>query len=87
MALVDRYRSNTDATAVTLLVYVVWFFLGTFGAHRFVTGRIVSGLAMLALFMLGWATVWLLGLGLIFLIPAGIWWLIDALLIPGWLRR
>ena len=87
MALVDRYRSNTDATAVTLLVYVVWFFLGTFGAHRFVTGRIVSGLAMLALFMLGWATVWLLGLGLLFLIPAGIWWLIDALLIPGWLRR
>ena len=87
MALVDRYRSNTDATAVTLLVYVVWFFLGTFGAHRFVTGRIASGLAMLALFMLGWATVWLLGLGLIFLIPAGIWWLIDALLIPGWLRR
>ena len=87
MALVDRYRSNTDATAVTLLVYVVWFFLGTFGAHRFVTGRIGSGLAMLALFMLGWATVWLLGLGLIFLIPAGIWWLVDALLIPGWLRR
>lgn len=87
MALVDRYRLNTDATAVTLLVYVVWFLLGTFGAHRFVTGRIVSGLAMLALFMLGWATVWLLGLGLIFLIPAGLWWLIDALLIPGWLRR
>jgi TM2 domain-containing membrane protein YozV len=87
MAAIDSLRTNGDPTVPTLVTYALWFFLGTFGAHRFVTGRVASGVAMLALFMLGWATVWLLGLGLIFLVPAAIWWLVDALLIPGWIRR
>jgi TM2 domain-containing membrane protein YozV len=86
MALIDPSRDPADATAVTILVYLVWFFLGNFGVHRMVTGRVASGVLMLILACIGGATVWLLGLGLIFLIPLWIWWVLDAFLIPGWMR-
>ena len=36
--------------------------------------------------LVGGATVWLLGLGLLILVPLWIWWLYDAFQIPGWLR-
>ena len=57
--------------------YVLWFFLGGFGAHRFYLGRTGSAVGQLLLLLLGWIPV---GLGWIAL---GIWWLIDAFLIPG----
>ena len=53
----------------TLLTYVLWFFIGWLGAHRFYLGRPVSAI--------------------LFIITAGgfgIWWLIDAFLIPGMVR-
>lgn len=86
---IDRYRGNEVGQPVvsTVVVYAVWFFLGFFGGHRFVTGRVASGLLMLLLNVAGWATVWLLGLGFVFLVPLWIWWVVDALLIPGWLSR
>lgn len=62
--------------------YLLWFFLGFFGAYRFYLGRWVSGLFMLALFGLGTllapVLVGYLPLGLV-----GLWWLIDAFLIPS----
>lgn len=85
MAVIDRYRSNADATGVTILAYAVWFFLGWFGAHRFITGHVFSGFVMLALNCLGWLTWWF-GLGFILWGIVGLWWLVDALLIPGMVR-
>ncbi len=41
---------------------------------------------MLGLHLLGWLTWWF-GLGIVIWGVVGSWWLIDALLIPGWLRR
>ena len=86
---IDRYRDNEVGSPVvpTLVVYALWFFLGFFGIHRFVTGRVFTGLLMLVLNGLGWLTIWLLGLGLVFWVPLAVWWLIDALLIPSWVRR
>lgn len=86
---IDNYRGNPvgDPVVSTLLTYVVWFFLGVFGGHRFITGRVFTGLLMLLLHGLGWLTIWLFGIGLVFWIPLGIWWLLDALLIPGWVRN
>lgn len=77
------YQANAKSTGVT---YLLWFFLGALGAHRFYAGKIGSGIVQLAMFLVGWATIWLLGLGLLLLVPLGIWVLIDAFLIPGWLR-
>lgn len=36
------------------------FFLGSFGAHNFYTGRTSFGVAQLVLNILGWATFWFL---------------------------
>ena len=85
MAVIDRYRNEADATGMTIVVYVVWFFLGNLGIHRMITGRVGTGLMMLLLHGLGWLTFWF-GLGFIIWGLVGVWWLIDALLIPGWLR-
>lgn len=85
MAVIDRYRTNSDATGITILAYAVWFFLGMFGAHRFVTGHVFSGLMMLLLNGLGWLTFWF-GLGFLLWGVLGLWWLVDALLIPGMVR-
>ncbi len=85
---IDQYRSNPvgDPVVSTLLTYVVWFFLGNIGGHRFITHRVGSGLVMLGLHLLGWLTWWF-GLGFLIWGLVGLWWLIDALLIPGWVRE
>jgi TM2 domain-containing membrane protein YozV len=86
MAVVDRYRNEADATGMTIVVYLVWFFLGNLGVHRMITGRVGSGMLMLLLHGLGWLTFWF-GLGFLIWGFVGVWWLVDALLIPGWLRN
>ncbi len=60
-----------------VVAYLLWFFLGAFGAHRFYFGKIGSGVAMLLIVVLT------LGLGAI---VSGIWALVDAFLMPGWQR-
>src|SRR3954469_1074092 len=77
-----RYDANRKSV---LLAYILWFFLGLFGVHRMYLGRWGSGIAMLVLHGLSWLTYLILigwlGFGLL-----GLWWLIDALLIPGMTR-
>ena len=78
-----RYDANKKSA---LLAYILWFFLGFFGVHRMYLGRVGSGIAMLVLHGLSWLTYWILigwfGFGIL-----GLWWLIDALLIPGMTRE
>lgn len=74
-----RYDANRRSA---LLAYLLWFFLGLFGVHRMYLGRWGSGLAMLALHGISWLTWWIL-LGMVGFAILGLWWLIDALLIPG----
>lgn len=76
------YDANRKSVGVA---YLLWFFLGGFGAHRFYLGHIVSGAIQLMLFVLGWLTVWVV-IGAVPLIVVGIWWLVDAFLIPGMAR-
>lgn len=64
------------------VAYLLWIFLGSFGAHRFYLGRTGSGAFQLVLGVLGWFTIWF-AVGLIFWIPLGIWLLVDLFLIPG----
>ena len=81
----DRISAQYDIEKKSLLVaYILWFFLGYVGAHRFYLGRPLSGLIMLALsavtLVLSFVSFGVLGF-LWFVV--GLWWLIDALLIPG----
>ena len=78
-----RYEA---ASKSLVLAYLIWFFLGYGGVHRMYLGRWISGLVMLMIFgvslLLTIIFIGYLGLGLIIL-----WWLIDALLIPGMAQR
>lgn len=81
----DRSYAQYDIEKKSLLVaYLLWFFLGYVGAHRFYLGRPLSGFIMFAfsgvVLLLSLVSFGLLG----FLWAlVGLWWLIDALLIPG----
>jgi len=59
------------------VAYLLWFFLGGIGAHRFYLGRTGSGLLYLILFVLTILTGGIMG------IVMGIWLLTDLFLIPG----
>ena len=57
--------------------YLLWFFLGGFGAHRFYLGQTGTAVAQLLLLLLGWIPF---GIGWAVL---GLWLLVDLFLIPG----
>lgn len=71
------YEANRKSNGVS---YLLWFFLGGFGAHRFYLGRNGSAIAQLLLGLLGWLPLFM---GWVVL---GIWLLVDAFLIPGMVR-
>jgi TM2 domain-containing membrane protein YozV len=59
-----------------LVGYLLWFFFGYFGGHNFCLGR--TGVAVAQLIL----TMTILGLVITF-----VWHIVDAFLIPGWVRR
>ena len=71
-----RYDANKKSLGIA---YALWFFLGGLGAHRFYMGRTGTAIVMAALLIIGLAI-------LVTLVPLGIWMLIDAFLLPGWVR-
>jgi TM2 domain-containing membrane protein YozV/ribosomal protein L40E len=75
--------SDKSRTAATLLA----FFLGGLGIHRFYLGHTGIGVAQLILYILGWATIWIFGIGAIFFVAVGIWALVDfIMLLAGTMR-
>ena len=81
----DRAYAQYDIEKKSLLVaYLLWFFLGYVGAHRFYLGKPVSALVMLVLSaVILVLTLVSFGLFGFLWFVMGLWWLIDALLIPG----
>lgn len=65
-----------------VLAYLLWWFLGTFGAHRFYLGRTGSAVVMLLITLFSFVLVFVL-IGFFGFIAIGIWWLVDAFLIYG----
>ncbi len=68
------------------VAYLLWGFFGLLGAHRLYLEKRKSGLAMLALTVLGLFTTPIIGLGTVLLAAVAVWALIDAFLIPGMVR-
>lgn len=62
----------------TTVAYVLLFFLGSIGAHRFYLGKTGSAIGLIVLSLL---TFWM------FMIPTIIWLIVDACLIPGYIRE
>lgn len=79
-----NFEANKKSAGVA---YLLWFFTGGLGGHRFYMGRMGSAAAQLILSILGWTTIWLLGLGLLFLIPLGIWLIVDVFTLGGMVSR
>lgn len=79
----QRVTNEAKSTAVA---YLLWIFLGGFGAHRFYIGRTGSGIAMIALLVIGLVTAGV-GIGALFIVALGVWLLVDLFLIPGMIRN
>jgi TM2 domain-containing membrane protein YozV len=67
-----------------IISYLLWFFVGAFGGHRFYNGRSTTAIVQLLMCMVGFTFAFVFGIGLLLLIPLGLWLLLDAFLIPGW---
>ena len=79
---VARLMQYDAAKKSTGIAYLLWFFLGGLGVHRFYLGQTGSGVAMAIISIISWITVFI-GIGLVGLAVIGIWWFVDAFLIPG----
>jgi TM2 domain-containing membrane protein YozV len=74
-----QYDANKKST---LVAYLLWFFFGWIGGHRFYLGRTMSAVGMMVLFglsvLLSFVFIGFIGFGIL-----AIWALVDAFLIPG----
>lgn len=77
-----RYDANKKSVMVA---YVLWFFFGWLGAHRFYLKRIASAVVMLVLCLVS-VPLTIVLIGYLGLAVVGVWALIDAFLIPGLTR-
>lgn len=69
-----------------LIAYVLWFFVGMLGGHRFYLGRTSSAVLMLVGTILS-TLLTLVVVGLLGLFVIGVWVLVDAFLIPGMVEQ
>ena len=78
---IENYVSNERKSLI--IAYVLWFFLGIFGVHRFYVGKTITGFVMLMLGLIcGLLTLISFGtLSFLTMAPITIWWCIDAVLI------
>jgi TM2 domain-containing membrane protein YozV len=67
------YEANKKTASIA---YVLWFFLGLFGGHNFYLQRTSAAIAQL-----------LISLTIVGTPITAIWALVDAFLIPGWVRN
>lgn len=69
-----------------LVAYLLWFFLGGFGGHRFYFKKTGSAVAMILLIVASFVLTFIF-IGIFGFLVSGIWVLVDAFLIPGWQQR
>jgi TM2 domain-containing membrane protein YozV len=77
------FEANKKSIAVA---YLLWLFLGGAGGHRFYAGKTGSAVAQLLLLIFGFILTFVV-VGIFLLIGLYIWVIVDAFLIPGWIRN
>jgi TM2 domain-containing membrane protein YozV len=60
-----------------VIAYLLWWFLGMFGGHRFYLGRLKTAIAQLLLFSVGVLTAFVI-FGWVLLFTWFVWWALDA---------
>ncbi|TBL70544.1 TM2 domain-containing protein [Paenibacillus thalictri] len=60
------------------IAFVLWFFLGGLGIHRFYLGDIGYAIGLIVVLIISWLTFFIL-----FFLPIGIWLLVELFLISG----
>lgn len=76
----------TNESPSPLLAYILWFFLGGLGAHRYYLGKILSAIVMTLLCVLS-VLLSFVGIGVFGLIALLVWLIVDLFLIPGMVRQ
>ena len=77
-----QFEANKKSAGVA---YLLWFFFGMFGAHRFYLGSSGSGAVILAL-TLGSILLMAVGIGLVTIFIPMLWVFVDLFTIPGMAR-
>lgn len=77
------YDANKKSAGIA---YLLWFFVGLVGAHRFYLGRTGSGAGMAVLFGVS-LLLTVAAIGFLGLLAGGVWALVDAFLIPGMVQE
>ncbi len=73
--------SPKSRLTATLLCALLGALLCIFGIHRLYLGKTGTGVTQLVLGILGWLTIWMYGLGLLFWAAGGIWQIVDFILL------
>jgi len=77
------YDANKKSAGIA---YLLWFFVGLLGGHRFYAGRSGSGACLAVLSILSFLTTFI-AIGFVGLLVVGVWVLVDAFLIPGMIQH
>lgn len=68
------------------IAYVLWYFVGIFGAHRFYMGQNGSGAAMLTLTIVS-IPLFFVVIGIFTYLAVFIWWIVDAFILHEWVKN
>lgn len=79
-------KQRTDSEkANTVVTWILWIFLGMWGAHRFYLKR-SNAILMLVLTVIGYITTIIL-IGFLILFVTWIWWIVDAFYLNQYLKQ
>lgn len=66
----------------TIVAYLLWWFLGLFGAHRFYMGKSLA-FVMLGVSLMSFITL-VIFVGYVGLLVMFVWWIIDGISLHKW---